>query len=342
MWPSVSSPRPRCRACIPIIAWAKARLGSSSTRAGFGHCAFRAIGQAHDKAKDDVSLGVIGGERKRLRGVPLGRSQTRRAVSALKFDTPKARIHERRPYERVDILGIDPQRLGKEGLGARKSGRILAFVEAGLAAKEEVHRVPGAPGAPPDAPPPTRGPRSVVRRAKPRFRPGLRRDPRPACRNARPTHRAGLGVHELRIIDPFAASKDASLEHVVDAEFATDLFEVDRLALVGEGGVPGDNEGAPNPGETGGEVFRHAVDKGFVIRVAAEVRELEHDHREAGRLAIRGLPPARAQDHYWRRWRRRLTRDRLPDRADEPKSFAGRRPDEPLLLPLSRLRSGPH
>lgn len=81
----------------------------------------------------------------------------------------------------------------------------------------------------------------------------------------------------------------------MDAEFAADLLEIDRLALVGEGRVAGDDKGAANPREIGGEAFRHAVDKGFVIRVAAEVREREHDNRQARRLAVRGRRP-RGQD----------------------------------------------
>ena len=190
---------------------------------------------------------------------------TKRAApfSALKLETPRSRIHERRPYERVDILGIDLQRLGKEGLGARNSGRILAFVKAGLAAKIEVHRVRVR-----RALRPTRlcgyeggvqlsgetGDDFVLHREKIGDR---------LVETLGPEMRTGLGVDKLGV-DPhsFAASQDAPFEHVADAEFSADLFEIDRLALVGEGGVPGDNEGAANPGEIGRQAFRHPIDEG--------------------------------------------------------------------------------
>jgi hypothetical protein len=95
--------------------------------------------------------------------------------------------------------------------------------------------------------------------------------------------------------------------------------------------VPGDDEGAANPGEVSREAFRHAVDEGVVIGVTAEVGKGEHDNRQAGRLAVRG-ERRRGQDDRWRRLLRRLARGRFPDRADEAKPLAGRGADEPLRL----------
>jgi hypothetical protein len=131
---------------------------------------------------------------------------------------------------------------------------------------------------------------------------------------------------------PSAASQDASFEHVVDAEFSADLFKVDRLALVGEGGVPRDNERAANPGEVGRQAFRHSVDEGFVVRVAAEVREREHNNRQARSLAIRGQPCCKRRGAYWRPLRWRLARRGFPDSADKAKALTGRSPDEALRL----------
>jgi hypothetical protein len=74
----------------------------------------------------------------------------------------------------------------------------------------------------------------------------------------------------------------------VDAEFAADLLELDRLAPVDEGGVPGDDEGAADTREIGGETFRHPVDKGLVIRVSAKVCKGEHNNRQPRRLPVLG------------------------------------------------------
>lgn len=214
----------------------------------FGYSTFGAVGHAHDEAVDAVSVRVTGGERKRLRCVPLRRCKARSAVFRVEVGHGQERIYEGRPDKRVDVFGIDPQPLRKETLGARKLNRIVAFVEAGLAAKIEVHRI-------------------RVRRA---FRPPrlgrhegrvqLARDAgddlvlhREEIRDrlvesVGPDMRAGLSVYELRIdAHPIAASQDAPFEHIPNAKFAPDLLEIDRLALVGERGVPGDDEGAANP-----------------------------------------------------------------------------------------------
>jgi hypothetical protein len=85
----------------------------------FSHRTFDAIGHAHYIAKNGVSLGVIGSEQERLRRIPLRRCQTGGAVLGAIVRYGEQRIDEGGPDERVDILGIDPQRLGKEGLRAQ-------------------------------------------------------------------------------------------------------------------------------------------------------------------------------------------------------------------------------
>ena len=56
---------------------------------------------------------------------------------------------------------------------------------------------------------------------------------------------AGHGLDELgRDPHPLAGRADAALEHVADAELPADLAHVDRLALVGEARVAGDDEEA--------------------------------------------------------------------------------------------------
>ena len=56
-----------------------------------------------------------------------------------------------------------------------------------------------------------------------------------AVETVRPQMRAGRGVDQLPgDADLVAGLADAAFEHVADAELAADLFDVDRLALVGE------------------------------------------------------------------------------------------------------------
>ncbi|MDE5444447.1 hypothetical protein GWG65_23965 [Bradyrhizobium sp. CSA207] len=54
---------------------------------------------------------------------------------------------------------------------------------------------------------------------------------------------AGSGLYQLRSdADPIAGLAHAAFEHIAHAEFASDLLHIDRSTLVGEGGVPGDDE----------------------------------------------------------------------------------------------------
>ena len=54
---------------------------------------------------------------------------------------------------------------------------------------------------------------------------------------------AGSRLYQLRSdADPIAGLAHATFEHVAHAELASDLFHIDRSTLVGERGVPGDDE----------------------------------------------------------------------------------------------------
>jgi hypothetical protein len=58
-----------------------------------------------------------------------------------------------------------------------------------------------------------------------------------------PEMRADFRVDQLRSdADPAAAFADRAFQHIADAEFPPDPLHIDRLALVGEGAVPGDHE----------------------------------------------------------------------------------------------------
>ena len=77
-----------------------------------------------------------------------------------------------------------------------------------------------------------------------------------------------------------AAALHAAFEHVAHVEFATDLLEVDRLALVGEGSVARDDKRAANARQIGGQALGHAVDEIFLFRIAADIGERQDDNRE--------------------------------------------------------------
>ena len=80
-----------------------------------------------------------------------------------------------------------------------------------------------------------------------------------------------------------AAALDASLEHVADVEVAADLSHVDGFALVGEGGVAGDDERPRNAGEIARQALRDPVHEMVLLGAAAEVQERQHDDGEPGR-----------------------------------------------------------
>jgi hypothetical protein len=91
---------------------------------------------------------------------------------------------------------------------------------------------------------------------------------------------AARGIDELRgDAHAIACLADAALEHEAHAEVAPDVLYLDRLALVGEGGVARDHEQARDLGEIGDQVFGHAVAEIFLLSIAAHVRERQHGDR---------------------------------------------------------------
>ena len=105
-----------------------------------------------------------------------------------------------------------------------------------------------------------------------------------------PQVRASLGLDQLHI-DAHAISRalHAAFEHVANVEFASDLFEVGRLAFVGKSCAAADHEGAGNAREVGGQALGDAVDEIVLRRVAADVGEGQNDDGEAGRAAVAAL-----------------------------------------------------
>ena len=97
-----------------------------------------------------------------------------------------------------------------------------------------------------------------------------------------PDMRAGLGRDELGVDrDLLAEAAHAAFEHIAHAEFAPDLLGVDGLALVGEGGVAGDDETVRQMREIGSEVVGEAIREIVLFLVAVQIFERQHDDREA-------------------------------------------------------------
>src|SRR6266851_5865848 len=68
----------------------------------------------------------------------------------------------------------------------------------------------------------------------------------------------------------------ASLQYVLHPQFPTYLLHFYRLAFVGEGGGPGDNEQVRESGEGGGQVIGDAIAEIFLLGVVTHVDEGQH------------------------------------------------------------------
>jgi hypothetical protein len=155
------------------------------------------------------------------------------------------RVRTRQSNERVDIAGVGGVGAIERAARSHEIVRGHTFIEPSQALKIEVHRV---------------GIRSLFRAARlgggelgvqrvgqtpQQFRPACRRDRRAAYRTARPKDDCRIRVDELHV-DARASSAvlDATLEDRTDVQLAADLFQIDGFALVSEGGVSTDHDGA--------------------------------------------------------------------------------------------------
>src|ERR1700731_290421 len=76
--------------------------------------------------------------------------------------------------------------------------------------------------------------------------------------------------------DPIADLTYAAFEHITHTQLASHLFHIDRAALVGKGGVPGDYEQRGMTRERCDHVFGNAVGDELLLGVAAHVGEGQH------------------------------------------------------------------
>ena len=104
-----------------------------------------------------------------------------------------------------------------------------------------------------------------------------------------PQMRAGLRLDQLNVDPhPISATLHAALEQIAHVQFAADLLDVGRLALVGEGGAPADDECAVNARQVGSQALGHAVDEIVLLGPAADVGEGENDDRQTRRNGSAG------------------------------------------------------
>ncbi len=77
---------------------------------------------------------------------------------------------------------------------------------------------------------------------------------------ARPDVVAGLGLDQLRRDPhPLADPPDAAFHRIAHPEFAADLADIDRPALIGKGRIAGDDEEVADAGEGCGYLLDHSI-----------------------------------------------------------------------------------
>ena len=97
-----------------------------------------------------------------------------------------------------------------------------------------------------------------------------------------------LAVDELHgHSDPVHRLAHASLDDVVDPEFAGDLLRLDRLSLVDEHGVARDHQKLTEARQLGDDVLGESVGEKLLLRVAAHVDERQNRDRRLFRALLR-------------------------------------------------------
>ena len=74
------------------------------------------------------------------------------------------------------------------------------------------------------------------------------------------------------------AALHAAFEDVAHAQFLCHLLHVDRLALVGEGRIAGDDEEPRQSRDRRRDLLDHAVDEIFLLGISGHVLEWQHRH----------------------------------------------------------------
>ena len=95
---------------------------------------------------------------------------------------------------------------------------------------------------------------------------------------------AGLRLDQLAgDADAGCRLAHAAFEHIAHPEFASDLANVRRLALVSEARISRDHEQPFDARQAGDDILNHAVDKIILFAIAAHVLERQHRDRRSVR-----------------------------------------------------------
>jgi len=83
---------------------------------------------------------------------------------------------------------------------------------------------------------------------------------------------AGRRVDQLPAdTHPVGGFAHAAFEHVAHAELLRHLLHIDRLALVGKGGIAGDDKEPRQPGDRRRDLLDHAIDEIVLLGIAGQV-----------------------------------------------------------------------
>ena len=79
-------------------------------------------------------------------------------------------------------------------------------------------------------------------------------------------------IDQLRVdADLIAGSFDTASKHIMDTQFAADLFRVNRFVPIGEGRIGRDHEHIRDARQIGRKVLGNTVGKILLIEVATEI-----------------------------------------------------------------------
>ena len=188
-----------------------------------------------------MSQRLLGRDRQRLDHERFGRRKPRGAVIA-GVRRAQLAVGEGDRDDGVDIGGIERERALEQLPGLDKSGGSSALVGPAHALKIEIHRV----GIRSAFGPPGFGDNELrvegVGEAGDDFILHVEEVRHRLVEPLRPEMIAVFAVDQLHVhAHAIGRTLDAALEHIADVELASDLFEVDRLVLVAEGGVAPDD-----------------------------------------------------------------------------------------------------
>src|SRR5262249_39101523 len=147
--------------------------------------------------------------------------------------------------------------------------------------------------------------------------------------------------------DTPTAPPDATLQDVSRAQLPPDLPDIDRLALVLEGGIASDDREVGEPRQLGCNILGHAIAEVVLLGVTVKIRERQHRDGgpiKRGRWRWRaGIGPGPRRLSRWQcRLRRRRAGREPQNPRREPVAAAGHGRDDGLLAVADGLTNLAH